>query len=73
MEMSFCFCPGTHTFHKDLDDLVHIEAQLIHVLADILVQCPAPGAMDPWLGLRSAYTRHRSLSHAALPLHAVGT
>lgn len=66
-------CPSTHTFHEDLDNLIHVEAQLIHVLAHILIQCPAPRAMCPWLGLGSAHTRHRSLPHAALPLHAVGT
>lgn len=66
-------CPGTHTFHEDFDDFIHIEAQLIHVLAHVLVQCPAPRAMRPWLGLGSAHTWHRPLPHAALPLHAVGT
>ena len=63
----------THTFHEDLDDLVHVEAQLVHVLAHVLVQGPAPWAMRPRLGLGSAHARHRSLSHTALPLHAVGT
>lgn len=66
-------CPGTHTFHEDFDDFIHIEAQLIHVLAHVLVQCPAPRAMRPWLGLGSAHTWHRPLPHATLPLHAVGT
>lgn len=67
------FALHTHTFQEDLDDLVHVEAQLVHILAHILVQCSTSRAVCPWLGLGSAHTRHRSLPHAAFPLHAVGT
>lgn len=67
------FPPARGIFHEDLDDLVHIEAQLVHILAHILVQCPAPRAMRPRLGLGSAHAWHRSLPHTALSLHACHT
>lgn len=65
--------PARGIFHEDLNYFIHIEAQLIHILAYVLVQCPAPWAMDPWLGLGPAHTWHRSLPYASLPLHACHT
>lgn len=63
--------PAGRIFHEDLNYFIHVKAQLIHILAYVLVQCPAPWAMCPWLGLRPAHSRHRSLPYASLPLHAV--
>lgn len=64
--------PRARTFQEDLNDFIHVEAELVHVLAYVLVQCPASRAVRPWLRFGSAYTGHRSLSYAALPLHAGG-
>lgn len=65
-------CPGIQTFHEDLNYFIHVKTQLVHILAYILVQCPAPWAMCPWLRLGPAHSWHRSLPYASLPLHAAG-
>lgn len=65
--------PARGIFHEDLNDFIHIEAQLIHILAYVLVQCPAPRHMDPGLWLGPAHTWHRSLPYASLPLYACHT
>lgn len=37
LAMQPAFPPARGIFHEDLDDLIHVEAQLIHVLAHILI------------------------------------
>lgn len=58
----------THTFFNQLDDVVDVEADLVRVLAGVLVQSPAAGPRWPGLGFGS---REGSLSDAPLPLFPV--
>lgn len=73
LAMQPTFPPARRIFHQDLNYFIHVKAQLIHILAYVLVQCPAPRAMYPWLGLRPAHSWHRSLPYTSLPLHACHT
>lgn len=57
-----------HTFFDQIDDVVDVEADLVCVLAHVLVQGPAAG--PGWSGLGFG-SREGSLSDAPLPLFPV--
>lgn len=58
------------TFQEDVNDISHVEAELVHVLSDVLIECLAArhGCFGLWLG---ATGWGGPLAHTAPPLHAV--
>lgn len=62
--------PGT--FHQDINDIPLIEAELVHVLPDVLIERPAPRPLRLGLGF-GAPGRGWPLAHAAPALHPEGT